>query len=81
MVANGWRRGGLGPADANDARRMKGQGPTVQCRELFQCPGINHNGKYLKRMYINIKLSHFAIQQKLTHHKSKKIKKKMSLLY
>ena len=36
----------------------------------FQCPGINHNGKYKKRMYINIKLSHFAMQQKLTHRKS-----------
>ena len=33
----------------------------------IQYPVINHNGKeYLKRMYICVQLSHFAVQQRLT---------------
>ena len=33
----------------------------------IQDPVINHNGKeYKKRMYICVKLSHLAVQQKLT---------------
>ena len=48
------------------------QGPPAQHKELYsQCPGINHNGEeYVTDRQTDgqIKLNHFAIQQKLTQH-------------
>ena len=65
----GWRREGLGVWDQqmqSSIHRMdKQQGPTVQHRELYSHPVINHNGKEYEE-YIYVLLNHFAVQQKLT---------------
>ena len=44
----------------------KHQGPAELHRELYLISSLNHHGKeYLKKMYICVKLYHFAVQQRL----------------